>query len=129
MTARSSKTNASKHGLEKSEDDIRILSEYIDRMSDIRRQKVKANNNLENTFIMNEGVLDPTVSNTALKSAAIDHEINEIMDHAKIIAAQHNDSSQFKTMHEFLIAIQEDIDNLVEESTSIKVASSPIRRA
>ena len=53
MTARSSKTDASKRGMEKSEDDIRIISEYIDRLSDMRREKAKANSNLENTFILN----------------------------------------------------------------------------
>ena len=56
MTARSSKTDASKRGMEKSEDDIRIISEYIDRLSDMRREKAKANSNLENTFILNDGV-------------------------------------------------------------------------
>ena len=64
--------------MEKSEDDIRIISEYIDRLSDMRREKAKANSNLENTFILNDGVLDPSISNTALKIAAAEHEVNEI---------------------------------------------------
>ena len=68
-------------------------------------------------------------SNTALKIAAAEHEVNEIMEHAKLIAAQNNENAQIQTMYEFLTAIQEDIENFVEENTSIKVASSPIRRA
>ena len=128
-TSRTNKTDASRRGLEKTDDDVRVISEYIDRMSDIRREKVKANSNLENTFIMNEGVLDPAVSNTALKRGAVEQEIGDIMEHAKLIAAQNRESKQIKTMYDFLVAMQEDIEDLVEESTNIKVASSPIRRA
>ena len=58
-----------------------------------------------------------------------DREVNEIMEHAKLIAAQNNENAQIQTMYEFLTAIQEDIENFVEENTSIKVASSPMRRA
>ena len=68
-------------------------------MSDIRREKVKANSNLENTFIMNEGVLDPAVSNTALKRGAVEQEIGDIMEHAKLIAAQNRESTHIKTLY------------------------------
>ena len=117
-TSRTNKTDASTRGLEKTDDDVRVISEYIDRMSDIRREKVKANSNLENTFIMNEGVLLPSVSNTALKRGAIEQEISEIMEHAKLIAAQNRESTHIKTMYNFLVAMQEDIEDLVEESTT-----------
>ena len=47
----------------------------------------------------------------------------------KVSSAQNNENAQIQTMYEFLTAIQEDIENFVEENTSIKVASSPMRRA
>ena len=69
------------------------------------------------------------MSNTALKRGVVEQEISEIMEHAKLIAAQNRESTHIKTLYNFLVAMQEDIEDLVEESTNIKVASSPIRRA